>query len=351
MIRDTNNNKVAIIDSFKSLIWTDRYGEAGDFELYVPARIDYIDILRKDYYVELIGGMTDRTMIIEDLEIETDLEDGNYFIVKGRSLESLLDRRIIWNQLVLESGMLTAINRLLKTQIIEPMIPERAFPNFKFVATDFRINRLPVHAQYTGDVLYDVIVDILKKDDIGFKITKNEDGGFVFKLYKGTDRSYAQSDNSFVVFSPEFENIMNSSFKEKNSLSKNVTLVAGEGEGSERVTTVVGNASGLERRELYTDARDLSTNVEEGQPPITQSAYISQLQSRGVEKLKEHQSEKIFEAKADVTRTFRYGTDFFLGDIIEMRNEYGLGGPARVDEIIFSQDENGIDIYPTFVVL
>ena len=34
---NTNKQKVAIVDSYKSFIWNDRYEDLGDFELYIPA--------------------------------------------------------------------------------------------------------------------------------------------------------------------------------------------------------------------------------------------------------------------------------------------------------------------------
>lgn len=41
---------------------------------------------------------------------------------------------------------------------------------------------------------------------------------------------------------------------------RNVALVAGEGEGLDRKTIPVGAAEGMERYELYVDARDVSSN-------------------------------------------------------------------------------------------
>ena len=34
-VLNTNFESVAVVDEFESLIWTDRYDEAGDFELYM----------------------------------------------------------------------------------------------------------------------------------------------------------------------------------------------------------------------------------------------------------------------------------------------------------------------------
>ena len=80
-------------------------------------------------------------------------------------------------------------------------------------------------------------------------------------VYKrqGADRSYDQFTNPYVIFSPKFENVINTNYLESKKTLKTVTLVAGEGEGADRrITTVAcasGAGTGLNRRELYTDAR------------------------------------------------------------------------------------------------
>lgn len=120
---------------------------------------------------------------------------------------------------------------------------------------------MKLEAQYTGDNLYDVIQKICEEQGIGFKITLNDEKQFVFELYAGSDRSYDQTENPYVIFSPKFENIINSNYIESKASLKTVTLVGGEGEGADRRYTTVGGGSGLNRRELFTDARDISSNV------------------------------------------------------------------------------------------
>ena len=58
---------------------------------------------------------------------------------------------------------------------------------------------------------------------------------FVFELYQGIDRSFAQNTVPFVVFSQDFENLVTSTYQENGANVKNVLQVAGEGQGNERV--------------------------------------------------------------------------------------------------------------------
>ena len=68
---DTNKQKVAIVDSYKSFIWNDRYCDLGDFELYIPAgEVELLANIHQDYYIQC--SESDRTMIVEKVNYKTD---------------------------------------------------------------------------------------------------------------------------------------------------------------------------------------------------------------------------------------------------------------------------------------
>lgn len=276
IVLDTNLRVVAIADTYNSMIWTDRFQKAGDFELCRPMERSVLDYLKHDYY--LWRKDSEHVMIIEKVLIESDSEDGDRLIVSGRSLESILDRRVVWGLKTLSGNFQEAVKSLLDESIINPSKPERKISNFIFEAsTDPAITALTIDTQYTGDNLYEVISALCIERNIGFKVTLNAGNQFVFKLYAGADRSYGQFDNPYVIFSPKFDNIIDSNYVDEKSVLKNVTLVGGEGEGSERRYTAVGNISGMDRRELFTDARDISSEIDED---ITESFAFTQYPSQ-----------------------------------------------------------------------
>ena len=61
-VLNKNLETVAIIDTYKSLIWTKRYYTYGDFELYVPADKELLNYLKEDYL--LVRDDDDSVMII-----------------------------------------------------------------------------------------------------------------------------------------------------------------------------------------------------------------------------------------------------------------------------------------------
>ena len=352
IVLDTFLKMLSVLDTFESLIWTERYSAYGDFEVYTSINDSVLEILKDDYYLWL--KESDQTMIVEDRKIESDAENGNHFTVTGRSLESILERRIIWKQTILSGNFQNGIKKLLDENIINPSDASRKVERLIFEAsTDPAITGLTVDAQFTGDNLYDAIKKLCDSKNIGFRIKLSDDNKFVFKLYAGEDHSYDQFTNPYVIFSPKFENVINTNYLESKKTLKTVTLVAGEGEGADRKTTTVacssGAGTGLNRRELYTDARDVSSTVDN--ETLTDSEYKAQLSQRGLENLSENIATKSFEGKVETTRMYRYGEDFFLGDMVQIVNEYGIEGKARVTEFIRSQSKEGLDSYPTFVTV
>lgn len=348
-VMDREFQSVGVIDVFNSFLWTDRYYKYGDFEIYTEANAEILELLKEDYY--LWYSNSEHVMIIEDFEVSSDTEEGTKFIYKGRSLESILDRRIIWTQTTLTGNLQNGIKKLLNENIISPSNADRKISNFVFKeSTDSAITGLTLEAQYTGDNLYDVVSSVCNDKKIGFKVLLNAQNQFEFSLYAGKDRSYKQDTNPYVVFSPDFDNMINSNYIRSKKTYKNVTLVAGEGEGTDRKTVTVGSGSGLDRRELYTDARDLSTTTSGG-GTIPLSEYNNQLTQRGNEKLADCPISESFEGESDTTRMFVFKKDFDIGDIVQNKNEYGQEGRSIVSEMIFSQDEEGFLSYPTFETL
>ena len=349
LVLDTDFTPVTVLDVFESSIWTDRYCGYGDFEIYTKMTEKAFNALRQDYYLWMNGS--EHIMIIESCQIKFDVENGNYLIVTGRSYESVLDRRIVWTQTILKGNLQNGIQLLLNENAISPSDPNRVIPNLIFEASvDPLITSLTVDAQFTRTELYETIKSLCATNGIGFKISLSDTTNkLVFKLYAGTNRSQDQLVHPYVIFSPSFENIINSNYVESKKDFKNLTVVAGEGEGVDRKTTVIGNAVALARREMYTDARDLSQTVDG--VLIPELEYLAQLAQRGYEDLVEHLPTQSFEGQVDTTRMFVYGTDFFMGDIVQIVSEYGIGSKARITEIISSQSESGVEVYPTFEMI
>lgn len=349
LVLDSNLEIVSILDTYESLIWTERYSSPGDFEVYTKVTLEILSTLTLDRYI--YSPTSDYVMVIEERKIEFDAEDGHRLLVRGRSAESILDRRIIWSQTILDGNLQNGIEQLINENVISPTIPERVISNIAFVESiDSAITSLTVKAQYTRTNLLETIQKLCAANDIGFKMTLSSSfDSFEFKLYSSVDRSYNQVLNSYVVFSNGFENLSSSDYIESMVTYKNITVVAGAGEDEDRIIKIVGDGEGVSRRELYTDARDLSDKVDN--VAIPEVDYLAQLEQRGIEKLLENDLEVSFDGKVDITRMFKYREDFFVGDIVQLVGDYGIEGRVQIMGMIRSINLDGIDVYPTFKII
>lgn len=351
LVLDPSLAAISIIDTFTSLIWTDRYVECGDFEISTPATTESASLATQymgdDYY--LWSKESNHVMIIETAEIKSDLENGSALLISGRSLESILDRRIIWTNTELKGSFQNGVKKLLDENAIAPSIPERKIPNLIFKASDDPlITELEIETQFArGDNLYDSIVALCQTKNVGFRIYLTDANEFEFCLYAGQDRSYDQDVNPYVVFSNDFDNVINTDYVRSKKSFKNVSLVVGEeNDETGQKTTVVGNYSGLARRETYTDASSISQTVDD--VTMTDEEYLKQLSEKGEETLAETKITEEFDGEMDVYGNFQYGRDFNMGDIVQIKNEYGIETKSRITELILSQDESGFTSYPTF---
>jgi hypothetical protein len=71
------------------------------------------------------------------------------------------------------------------------------------------------------------------------------------------------------------------------------------------------------------------------------------LQARGLQELAKKNNITAFDGQIPQFGSYQYDLDYFLGDIVEVRNEDGIVNDVRVTEQIFSQDPSGEKSYPT----
>lgn len=334
---------LGIIDTYKSAIWTRRYYTSGDFELYVPASDTNIDLLQKGNYVVRVDDTT-KGAIIQKVGIQTDAENGDYLTASGKSLSSILSRRIMWKQTSYNGYLEKMLRQMIKDNFLASDISARNISQLELgeeIGLPYTIRK-----QMTGDNIETALTEICQSYGIGYDVQFNmSDRKFTFILYEGQDRSYRQNVNPYVVFSPDFENIISSQYDNDASAFKNTAQIAGEGQGVDRVKTTVGNNySGLNRYELFVDARNQSSNNGE----VSRSDYLTLLQNIGYEKLAELGITESVNSEVAENETYKLNRDYFLGDVVEIVNEYGISMTPRVTEVIECQDDTGYTCIPKF---
>lgn len=341
VILNTSFERLAVIDDYISLIWTTRYYTTGDFELCTDVNKKYMSLFMKGYYV--VREDDEHVGIIEDVKIQRQQDGHEILIVSGRFLASILGRRIIADQTTVTGKISSCINTLITNNVINPEIEARQIENFVLGTYDIATT---MQAQYTGKNLLETISAICEAYGIGFKVILNENNEFEFSLFTGTDRTYDQSVNPWVVFSDANDNLLSSEYEENYKNIATAVLVAGEGEGDERKKQwVTDGSTGLARYELWKDQRNIQSNDGE----ISEDEYNKLLQESGKESL------TVYTTAFSGTVYFdniQYKTDVNIGDLCVIENSrWGLYINSRLVEVIESVSESGeYSIVPTFGV-
>lgn len=352
-ILSPNYTAIDTIDVFDSFIWTERYQGVGDFELQTQVSAKYISLMGLGNMISIKDS--DRTMIIETVQVKTDATLGDKLVVTGRSLESILDRRIVLRQIQLDGTLQDGIQALLTENAINGVYPTRNFPGFLFYpTTDPNVTSLNLTAQYYSENLLEVIVSLVNQTEIGFRMLWNFEYSLLqASLYSGADRSYDQTANPYVIFSPEFDNLVSSEFYTTSRYKKTYVLVSGDPTGIAGLPQRVQvwnppmGTSGYDRYEMFEDARDLPRYNEVSGEEIDSTTYGEQLTQRGEMVLSKNQILSYFDGKISLVNSYKYNTDFFLGDIVQIKDKYGNTGKARITEMTISYSLDDISVYPT----
>ncbi|MCM1218046.1 MAG: siphovirus ReqiPepy6 Gp37-like family protein [Lachnospiraceae bacterium] len=306
------------IENQTSVIWTRKFFEAGNFEIHAPITPENLQLFTAGNIVSLKGAK--EAGVIEDIEKEeSDIK--NEITIKGRFLSSYCDRRIIKGTVNYNNAKIEEVMRELLDEKCEkiPRVKLGELHGFTPV----------ISFQATYRKLQTVLTKIAKYGLIGYGFTPDFNRHeIIFNTMQGVDHSYSQNKNRRVIFTESYNNIRNAIHKFNNQALKTLAIVGGQGEGAERTVVTVGGGSGLNLREMFVDARDISPDG------LTDEQYKAALRQRGEEALNEAITVESLESEVDPQTNFTYKTDYDLGDIVTVKKKsWGLYTDQRITEI------------------
>lgn len=337
-IYDTNLDLIGIIDTAKAVIWNRRYYTAGEFEVHVPANEIEIALIQKQNIVTKDGSV--EFGIIENVTIEK-TEEGEFIKAAGRFGSSLLARRIVFETTVLNTTFENAMRTLVNQNAIDISIGDRVIPGLELGTLNGYTETVSFQVSYRN--LLTVLSGLAETSGIGFRVVLDVvNKKFKFETYKAFDRSINQSVNPRAIFSNDYDNLLESLYQTSDVEHSNVALVGGEGEGDTRKMIVLGSASGLDRYEVFVNAK--SIRMTDG---ITEPEYFAMLAQKGAESLMP--KVEYFEGNVLAEGTLIYKQDYDLGDIVTIENtKWGKRINVQITEITEVYDDNGMQITPIF---
>jgi hypothetical protein len=362
-ILDAQFRRIRVVDQFVSLIWAERFKDLGDFELVVQATRANRAIFKTG--LKLAMNESYRVMIVETVEKKVDAELKAVLSIKGNSLEGCLEDRIARAS---NAGLATAptwnftlppadaarkifhdvcVTGVLSTSDIIPYIVE---------GTIMPTNNIPepVDPQpyaLVPQTVLKAIKDICDIWNLGFRILRNFDTSQLYwDVYSGSDRTSGQTTRPPVIFSQELDNLQNTSELDTIETSKNVAYVVAQN-GSLYVFPdgVPPDTDGFDRRVIFVDANDITLPSGAAGSPA-QIALESALTQRGKDELAKNTAYSAFDGEINQNSQYRYQRDYYLGDLVEVRNAEGESNQMRVTEQIFVSDQEGDRAYPTLTL-
>lgn len=342
-VMNHNFDRTAMVENFQSFIWTERYSDCGDFELVLPETQYNSNDFRPGQYLNL--DRSDRLMIIKTVEKIRDSSDQDGIKVQGQSFESVFyDRATVMNldggpwRTVGTPGIL--IRTIVKNVCVDGngISPSDVIPNLTADGSSPSSPGSSTRVEIPVENMHKSIKELADSDGFGFRILFDRNSkSLTFKAYKGTDRSRT-SESHPLVFSPDYDNLTNTSFLRSVENYKTTAYVVHEDRNRIRVVNRPGSSSGngMNRRVLVVDANDIEAPSPE------------ELDQCGREALTEHNYISLYDGEVRFTDNMVYGENYHMGDLVELRDAYGNQTRSKVVEHIWTYDSDGLRSYTSF---
>lgn len=329
-IFDKEKNRVGMIKAFKSASYVVKYNGIGTFTVKVPNNEDSVKLLQRDNYILLD---VDVMGVIKYRGKQT--SKSTEITISGYLINHILTYRTFLKTQSFTGTVEEICEQMINNNFINPEDDRRKISFVKVISKTGSGQSKRI--QRTGGTIESAIESILSVESKGYSVKPavakyDEVSGsetnisyFGFEVLEPTDRTFQnEQGNNPIVFSMQLNNLESLSFDEDGSEYKNVAIVAGAGEGVERVVVEVGDseATGIDRIELYVDARDLSKTetTETGTVEISDEEYNGILTERGNEYLEDNKVFLDMDGKIiqDGSTVNKYGVDYFLGDFVSV---------------------------------
>lgn len=339
--------KIGEINDYESLTFKRVWEDVGTFEFEIPNDAQYAIALFDDNFI----------LIDENARIITSyhIDKNDIRTVKGYQIKAILRNRIIippshttHDRRYAEAE--TVMKHYVDRHAVYPSDSARLIPNLVLKANQKRGNYLQVESRLKN--LAEQLKEISLASGLGWDVYLDEEARqFVFDVQAGKNLTRNQQTYPPVIFSTSLENVLEREFEKDTSSYKNTAYVGGQGEGEDRriVETYTEAATGLARKEVFIDARDISNQTEDKQEK-PESEIIKMLKDRGKQKL-ENEFSKIVSFVSYVTEKpgMEYEKDWTLGDIVTCEDDkIGVQMDARVTDVEEVYQNNKRELKVTF---
>lgn len=244
---DHNFVPKGIIDTYTSMIWTERYNDIGDCELVIPMNAPITEQIKLGDYVELIEKSdeynTGRNVMMINYINAVNNKDTHHVIFKGQDQTRLLKQRIIPLDTSLSIGdtYMDKIKDLVKNNMMRQLEYLRdefgycsGYSKYTYPGCDIKMNlktQVPSYWEnypYKGSgkpfntkceakdflissgTLFDAVKRLCDACNWGFKINLDDDNNQTLYIYCGKCHDGTEPNETTMIFSMEFDNLISS---------------------------------------------------------------------------------------------------------------------------------------------
>lgn len=374
---DANFQRQSVVENVPEILWTDRYSGVGDVSVKVldtPAN-------RTKYP---LGRFLARDNSSEIMMIDRRQSKSGFMTLTGKSLLDLLRRRQHSN---LEEATATLIAsyeetgnaQLLAKKIFDLAIvdgtatgnpdaesyfwipnldlgPELAGPSYGGVSSTISING--------GQNYLEPLLTLADEANMGVKIHLNSaTPPSTYQLYATAYFGDDLSDS--IVFSEangDFTDVESIESIENVAGNVFVYVPAWVGLVDGPYTAIYYrsiDAAGVNNTDVIDDAIGFqNTSVIVPMSELTEDDYFGdnagdavKMILRGRKELTAYRKLVLADGELSAAAASRYGTDYFLGDLVTVEATNGISSKARISEFIVSRDETGERSYPTLELI
>ncbi|ARE26070.1 hypothetical protein EFO40_04540 [Lactococcus cremoris] len=327
-----NFKSAGILDVFESLTVNWRYYTYSQFSLKILLE-DVQKIIfnnseeiqrRKDILFSLF--ISDNILNINDVyfyidRVVCDDSTKGEVVISGKSLRAKSLKRIVYRIYHQTKKPEQIIYDHINNEVVNPSQASRKI-QYLSITSPGTLSTSTVDYQNSYGVVCDEVDALCSTYDIGIRETATnlQNPHNKLEIVKGKDLS------DVVEFSVDFDNLLSESYESSNFDEATMAWVFGEGDGSARLNVKLNdNLAGLEREEIYVDARDIQKQTQDGSGKditLTDSQYKATLTSRGIEKLAEQEEVLTLNGDIDLeSDLFVYGKDYELGDRVRFTSK------------------------------
>ncbi len=320
---------IAVIDDCQTIRFKRGWYQPGDFELTINKNTNYAPLFQRKRIIQ-IGNDVTKCGVIESVvnQVGPTGALSELITIKGRELTSYLDRRIVAppsGQAYYSLPSTTPVETVIKTIVNASMGPG-ASANRQVAQLTIQTDTAGGDA-YVLSARYDNLLLLVGNACLAtssgvFAYLDHANKKWVLGWSAGINRTAGQSVNQRAIFSTDRETVLTAKLTDVDTGFKNFAAVGGQGEGAARtvVTVPTVEPTGIDRREMFVDARDLTT--------------VPALTNRGLQKLSENQFVKFLESDVLAFSQLIYGQDYNIGDEVTIQ-QFG----QSQDQFITSAEE------------